>query len=127
MLTKMTSLEPLPYEVVTIQRAFDFVGNVSPDQKLYFRKMLYVSRWDFFKRFSRFMDNEDRKYTLKNLKLAFRTYVVIKLNNPRKYDSILDYSFVKFYKGVKILCETYQEHEYVKFYKMIEDYNAMLL
>ena len=123
----MTSLEPLPREVIMIQQAFDFIGGVSRGERLYFKKMLYVGRWDFFKRFSRFMDNEDRKYTLKNLKLAFRIYVVIKLNNPRKYDTILDCSFVKFYKGVKILCETYQESEYFKFYKMIEDYNSMLL
>lgn len=123
----MTSLEPLPYEVATIQRAFDFIGNVSTDQKLYFKKMLYVGRWDFFKRFSRFMDNEDRIYTLKTLKLIFRTFIVIKLINPRKYDTILDYSFVKFYKGVKILCETYKDSDYFKFYKMIEEYNSMLL
>lgn len=123
----MTSLEPLPHEVITIQRAFDFVGNVSPDQKLYFKKMLYVGRWDFFKRFSRYMDNEDRNYDLRTLKLTFRMYIVIKLHNPRKYDTILDYSFVKFYKGVKILCETYQEPEYFKFYKAIEEYNSMLL
>ena len=126
MTNKMTSLEPLPDNVVSIQRSLDFVGNISTGQKLYFKKMMYVGRWDFFKIFSRFMDKEDRNYTLENLKIIFRTYIYIKLN-PTKYDTILDYSFVKFYKGVKILCETYQEPEYFKFYKMIEEYNSTLL
>lgn len=121
----MTSIETIPKEILTIQRGFDFVGGVLPGQKLYFKKMYYVGKWDLYKRFIRFMDKEDRKYTLENLKIMYRTYIVLKLNRTVKYDEILDDSFVRFYKGVEVLCHTYNDEDYFNFYSTLEEWNSL--
>ena len=123
----MTSLEPLPTNVLTIQRAFDFVGNVQVGQRLYFRKKLYVGRWNLLKRYDRYMVGEDRKYTLDNLNMIFKTYLILKLYNNRIHIQILDTSFVNFYKGVKNLCKTYQDKNFYKFLNTINDYKNSVL
>lgn len=121
----MSSIEEIPNEILVIQRGFDFVGGVSLGQKLYFKKLYYVGKWDLYKRFVRFMDKEDRNYTLENLRIMFRTYIIIKLNNQAKYNQLLDDSFVRFYKGVEVLCETYKEDKFFVFYKSLQEWNNL--
>ena len=124
----ISSPHPLPIGIQRIQMAFDFVGGVGEDQKLFYRNMTYVGKWDLLKRFKRYMVGEDRKYTLDNLKMTFRLFIVTKLSDPMVYDLYLDYSFKNFYMGVERLSLTYNDFDEIKkFYQQLHEYNNMLL
>jgi len=124
----ISSQQPLPIGIQRLQMAFDYVGGVGEDQKLFYRSMTYVGKWDWLKRIRRYMVGEDRRYSLKNLKMTFRLFIVTKLNDPGIYDLYLDYSFKNFYIGVERLSRTYNDFDEIKkFYQELHSYNSMLL
>jgi len=122
----MVLLGHIPQEITQIDDICDFIGNISPGQKIHFKYNVYVGRFDLYKRFRRYMDGEDRKYTLENLNKIFKSFLLIKIDNDVKYYPILDASFMFFFKGVKVLCDTYQDEDFNEFLSKLEKYESLI-
>jgi len=104
----------------------DYVGGVTEGKKLFIKEHTYVGDSDYYLRYKRYMEGENLEIQLVYMKKLFNNYVRLKKSHDGVFLKRLNDAFIRFYKGIHVLCITYQVNPKLnKFCEYLNNYRKM--